>query len=360
MFSVVPASRRPLLLLLLLLPALASVGCRIDVVRYRGGSPLDEEAYETLEVDRTTREEVVRELGAPEKLEWKSGNQEEYLWYLYADLVNVGLRFQFPPFRSFFGYQHTFFRLNENAEEVNAMQLVFDEEGVLRHKSLRLSETYAEDDEEDTSRKWLIRPTLFYDRSVMFLGDGGVRDYDEMFENGYRTGLDVAVQLFPIVSLLAGGNYQRYGGDSDQTGFGFVEWDDLELYQARAGVRLSIPLQVLFELSDFNRVKHILFEEDLWKGQGLVFYLQGTTGFSYNESVSVEIDGVDSGDFYDGGLVLSSGATTGLEYDWSWGSIFAGISYQSVGAFDEGDSPLDGDGGSFEAVHIGGGLSVKF
>ena len=70
-------------------------GCGINIVRVKSGNPLDVKGYDEVQVGTTTRNESVDRLGPPEKLEWKNG--KDYLWWIYADVVETGIRFQVPP-----------------------------------------------------------------------------------------------------------------------------------------------------------------------------------------------------------------------------------------------------------------------
>lgn len=348
--------------------ALAS-GCRIDIIRFRTGNPIDERKYEDLRVDETTREAVMETLGAPDKVEHKSG--DDYVWYLYADTVGTGVRFVFPPFRSLFGYQHTFLRLDENSEEVNALGLVFDEAGILRTKNLRLSESYGASDDAKPPLRVTMAPYGEY--SALLLGDGGFGDYDALFDRGYKAGLDVGLEPFPILQFMVGANVQRYAGRTvryteetvpppgpPQPVGRTARPDDLEIVQARVGFRIEIPFEVFLRLGDFEALKRILFEADPRKGRGFRLYIQGTTGVSFHPEIGVRIDGADAGALYERGYGFSGDAGAGVEFAWGWGSAYVGAGYQSVGSFRDGDSRLDGDGEALEALMVGGGVSLRF
>ena len=51
---------------------------------------------------------------------------------------------------------------------------------------------------------------------------------------------------------------------------------------------------------------------------------------------------------------------TGLGYNWGWGDVHLGVLYQGIDKLNEGNSTLDGDGNSFEAIVVTGGMTVKF
>jgi len=331
-------------------------GCHIDIIRSRAGNPLKTEELKTLEPGKSTRAEAVEKLGAPERIAWKNG--KDYLWYLYRDEVDAGIRFQFPPFRSAFGYQHTFLRLNEAAEDTNAIELVFDEKGVLERKSLRLSEAY-QPPPDDTSM-WKLHLSAHGDHSVALLGDGGVRDYNEIFHNGYRVGLGLGWQPVPVVTLLGRVSYQEHQGKDRQIGGDMVSFGDLRLYGVEVGVRLAAPIQMLWGFTDFDYVRRVLFEDDLSRSRGFRIYVEGTTGVMANSNVPVKINGVRRGHFYDNYYQFSGTVEAGAEYGWAWGAAHAGISYQTMDPFNKGNSPIDADAGAFQAVLVGGGLSLKF
>ncbi|MBI4600644.1 MAG: hypothetical protein HY721_01660 [Planctomycetes bacterium] len=358
-----PAGAAALVSVVSLASLAALPGCRIDILRLRGGNPIDREKFEKLEVLKTTRAEAVDQLGAPEKVEWKSGR--DFLWYLYGDTVDTGVRFQFPPFRSFFGYQHTFLRMNEKSEDVDAMQLVFDESGVLEQKSLRLAESRRGpvgpgSGSGSGDRGWRLHVGGYFDHSLRLQGDGGVADYDKLFKNGFRTGVTVGWQPVPAAMFLVGASYQEYQGDAVRRSGSRIALDDLQLWQGEVGIRLSAPLSLLYELADFEEVKKVLFTEDFEAWQGLRFYVQGTTGGTYNANLPVKVDGVRRGNFYDRGAGFSGTLEGGIEYAWSFGTVHAGVLYQSLDAFDEGASSLDDRGDAFQALLVGGGASLKF
>ncbi len=332
-----------------------AAGCNIDIIRFRGGNPLKEDEFAKLEVQKTTRNDAVDRLGVPEKLEWKNG--KEYLWYLYQDSVDTGIRFQFPPFRSILGYQHTFLRLDEGAEDVNAMELVFDDRGVLERKSLRLSEAYHPP--EDSSG-WKLHLSAHADRSALLQGDAGIRNYDEVFKNGYRAGLSIGWQPMPVVTLLGRGSYQEHQGDSFRTqGGSRISFDDLQLLELELGLRLAAPLSLIWTFTDYENVRKVLFEEDLSRSTGFRFYIEGTTGVTHNNHVPVKINAVPAGNFYDDDWGFSGTLEAGLEYGGRWGEAHLGITFQTVDPFNPGNSPLRDNGDAFQAVLLGGGVSLK-
>ena len=204
-----------------------------------------------------------------------------------------------------------------------------------------------------------MRPRASY--SFLLIGDGGEEDFNDLFDNGYRTGIDIGFQPFPIVTVIVGGSYQRYGGDDVEIGASEASFDDLEIFDFQAGIRVAVPFQIFSAfMGDFQTVKKIVFDDDLDRPGGLKFYVQGTTGGAFNNDVEVKIDGVSSGDFYDDDFIQSSTAETGIEYGWGWGTAYAGVTYQTIDAFDEGDSPLDGDGDNLQTVMMTAGLGLRF
>ncbi|MGQ9590835.1 MAG: hypothetical protein ACUVYA_11130 [Planctomycetota bacterium] len=339
-------------------PVLAALlaGCHLDVVRYRLGAPIDREAYERLEVGRTTRAEAVSALGAPDKLEWKSG--DDYLSYLYGDRLALSLRFQFPPFRSVFGYQHTFLRLSEASDDLDAAELVFDEDGVLRQKSLRVSG--ASESPAAAPRNWRLVAAAAAERSAILLGDGGFADYGDLFRPGWWTGAEIGYRPVPVAAFLVSGAYRRHDGDSVREGPDLVRAGALELYEVEVGFRFSIPVAVFLELGDFDQVKRTLFETDPRRFAPLRLAIRTATGAAFSSDVPVSVNGLPAGDLYERAVVFSSSAGAGLEYGWPWGAVFAGVTYRRTGGLRGGDSALGENGDPFEAILFGGGLSIAF
>jgi hypothetical protein len=334
-------------------------GCTLDITRVRGGSPIRESDFESLSVNRTTRAETLQLLGTPDKVEWKLG--KDYWWYFYADYINVGLRFQLPPppFDSYFGYRHNLLRLSEESDAVSAVDLVFDENEVLLQKSLRLSESYTPPDPEAVRSRFLVSPRI--EHSVQVYGDGDVDKFSDIFENGYRVGLDLGWQMAPVATLLIGGSYQHHDGQTFGDGSGgSASADDLRMYQLEIGVRLGIPLRLIPDILDFDKVMRELFSDDLRQATGWRLYLQGTTGFTVNSSVDVELNGVPAGNLYGAGFGFSGGLGAGLEYSDRWGAVFAGVNYHTVDPFNDGGSPLEDDAGAFQTLLLGGGVVVHF
>ena len=69
---------------------------------------------------------------------------------------------------------------------------------------------------------------------------------------------------------------------------------------------------------------------------------------------------MDGGDFLPatggrGGFLDAASASLG-----GWGTASVGVTYQSMDAFEEGDSSLDGDGDGLQTVMITGGLGLRF
>ena len=333
--------------------ALLLASCRIDIVRVRDGEPLDVDTFESFEVERTTREEALEKLGAPTRVEWKESR--DHLWWEYGDAIDAGLRYRIPIAA---GYQHTFFRSSENSEALDRIRLVFDEEGVLERKSYQSADAFEEAGSD--GKKWLIDLAPRFDYSVYLQGDGGQKDYDRLFEPGYRAGFDLGIQPVPVLTFLLGASYQEYPGDDFL--LDGVRWnvDDLRLYQAEAGVRLSFPFEALARIDDFETMKRIFFEEDLEKQRGFSFYVQGTTGASTISNVPVKRDGIRAGTLYDDSLLFSGSIGAGLEYACGWGGFSLGVTYSTTDPFDEGSSELDADADAFSTLLVGGGLSVKF
>ena len=338
------------------LAVLSVAGCHIDVVRGRAGNPLPREEYAKLEEKKTTRSEALDRLGAPEKVEWKNG--KDYFWYLYRDGIDTGLRFQFPPFRTFFGYQHTFLRMDEAAADTNAIQLVFDENNVLEHKSLRLPDAY--EDPNKPAGQWVFSFDTSAEYSFMMLGDGGVRDFEDIFHKGYRVSGTIGFQPAPVVTILGRFGYERHEGASFDAGNQPASVSDLKLYLFEVGMRLTAPLELLWEFSDYEKVRKVFFEDNAATARGLRLYVEGTTGGAFNDEVGAKINGVKVGALYDRGVQFTGSLAAGLEYVWGWGAAHIQISYQTIDPFDEGNSNIDDDADAFQAVLVGGGLTLRF
>jgi hypothetical protein len=345
---------RPVALLLLLGSLVALAGCRLDIFRLREGKTIDKESFEKLEVKKTTLEDALEALGAPDKLEWKSG--DDYLWYYYADTLDVGLRFRVPF--SFFGYEHNFLILSEGSDYLNTLQLVFNEKQVLEQKSLHLSSAYQPSPEDKAG--WKLHFTPRIEHSVLLQGDAGVDDYRKVFQNGYRAGLDIGWQPVPVFTFLATGSYHEYQGDSLKDGADRIRFGNLQLYQMEIGVRLAAPVSLVAKLDDFEEVKRVLFEEDLSRSQGFRIYFQGTTGATINSNVPVKVNGARSGNFYNNSVQFSGTLGAGVEYGWSWGAAYLGVSYVSIDPFDKGNSPVKDDNSAFQSFLVGGGIDLKF
>jgi len=334
-------------------------GCTLDITRVRGGSSIEKKDYEALSVEQTTRADTLARLGAPDKVEWKLG--KDYWWYFYADYINVGLRFQIPPppFSSYSGYRHNLLRLSEESDAVSSLALVFDEKEVLQQKSLRLSESYTPPDPDAVRSRFVLTPR--FDYSVHLYGDGDVDKFSDIFKNGYRAGLDLGWQMAPVATLILGGSYQEHQGDSFGDGSGGkASADDLRLYQVEIGIRLGVPLRLIPDILDFDKVMRELFSDDLRKAVGWRLYLQGTTGFTVNSSVDVSLNGVPAGNLYGAGIGFSGGLGAGIEYSSDRFSAYAGVDYHSIDPFNDGGSPLEDDPGAFQALLVGGGVIVKF
>ncbi len=335
-----------------LIALLAATGCRIDVIRMRSESPIDKKAYDELAVDEATLGETLDALGAPTRLEWTG--DEDRLFYSYRDELDVGLRFRIPT--PLFGYQHTFLRVGEGSEDTNELQFVFDDSGVLREKSIRIDPGH-DDGERDAGWRFRLLPHFGY--ALGTFGDGGERSYRGLFRDGIRAGVDLGLQPVPVLTVLVGGAFESHAGRTRTIDGSRVSFGDLDSTSVHAGVRLSAPFALLGSFGDFDELKRILFDEDI-HSTGFRFFLQGTTGALFYDDTEVSIDGVRSGDFYESSVVTTGSVDLGLEYLWSWGSVFTSVSYRTSDAPDGGDSPLDDDAGSHQSFFVSGGLGVRF
>lgn len=336
--------------------AIVFVGCRLDIVRVRDGNPIDEVTYEGLKVEQTTLDESLEKLGAPVRVAHKAGSEEDYLWYEYLDEIDVGLRFRLPIPIGF--YQHNVLTVQEFSDQRNKLQLVFDDEGVLQSKSIFVSEAYQEFDENTAPWKLHLMPRFAH--SFYLVGDGGLSNYEDMFDNGYRAGMDLGFQPVPVFMLLLGGSFSQYQGRNERIDTSIVAYDDLEMFDIHIGVRMSAPLEIFAHFDDYEYLKKILFDENLERARGFQVYLQGTTGATFSNNVTVAVNGQRRGNFYDSALLSSSTVDMGFEYAWEWGMAYAGLTYHTIDAFDEGSSGLNDSADSFQSLMVTGGVTIRF
>ena len=333
---------------------IALSGCRIDILRVRSGEPLDPAVMDKLTVKETTLVDTLEMLGAPDKVEWKSG--ENYLWYQHADFFDAGLRYRLPVLGL---YQHTFLRVGDDAEQLNQLQLVFDEENRLSQKSIQLADEYAVSDSEDDG-KWVLRLAAHGEYATQLAGDGGVDDFDDLFDGGYRAGLEVGFRPVPVLTVFFDGSFHEYRGDD--VFVGDVRWniDDLQLYQFEVGVRLTAPLKLFSHIDDSRVLRRILFDEDIRNLRGTHVYIQGSTGVTLSNNVPVTRNGERNGTLYDNEALFSGSVGAGIEYTSSWGVASVGFTFFNTDPLNEGSSPLDGDTEGFSSVLVGGSLGLRF
>lgn len=324
------------------------------MTRSRVNKPLDQEAYKRLEVERTTLGEALEALGAPDKIESKS--EKDYLWYLHQDATRVGFRIQSPV--SFFGYQHTFAELDADAEDTSAMRLVFEKDGTLIQKSLRLAPAFSGPEIEKP--RWGLYLMPRYGLSPIVFGDGGEEDYGELFSNGQLFGGYLGLLPVPYFMAIVGGNFQDYDGGSFKAGGARVSLEDLHLYQFEVGGRFSVPPEFFVSFWSLEKLKELFYSNDVERHRGLLFYFQWTLGGTFNEEVGARLDGVPSGSYFDKSLGFSNTVGTGIEVHLRRLGIFAGMDYQVIGAFDGGSAPLDTDAGGFQSIIFTAGLSLRF
>jgi hypothetical protein len=331
-----------------------AAGCSLDINRTRTNVPLNREAYRRLEVGRTSLEETLSALGAPDLLQSKS--DIDYLWYLHRDVTRMGLRLDSPI--TYFGYRHTIAELDVDAEDTSSMRLVFNKAGVLEQKSLRLAPAFEEAGGAKPS--WALYLMPRYGVSPFLLGDGGERGYQGLFQMGQLFGGSVGALPTPYFMLLLGGNYQLYQGQSFHHAASRVRMEDLRLYQMEIGGRFMLPPEFFVSFWDFNKVKSLFYSDDVSRHRGPFVYFQWTVGGTFNESVGAKIDGIPSGNYFDRSLQFSNSLGVGAEYRWTRLGVYGGIDYQTVGAFKDGNAPLDTKGGDLHDFVFSGGLSWKF
>jgi len=343
------------------LSALALVsGCSFDISRQRANVPLNQAAYRRLEVDKSTLGETLETLGAPDKVEYKAGREEQYLWYLHRDATRFGVRIESPV--AVFGYNHTFAEIDINAEDTSSMGLVFDREGILREKNLRMAPAYAGMEEEDKQppQPWAVYLLPRYGWSPAIYGDAGEGNYGELYKQGHLIGGEIGIMPAPYFMLLFGGNFQRYDGDPFRTGAQTISVEDLRLYQAEIGGRFQVPPRFFVSFWDSNELKKLFYSEDSRLHQGVFITFSWTLGVAYNEDVGVDIDGVPSGTYFENSIGLSTTIGMGAEYRWRRLGVQAGFEYEIVDGFKGGNAPIDTDAGDFRSVMFTGGISLRF
>ena len=332
---------------------MAAPGCSVDINRTRVEVPLDQEAYKTLSPGRTTLEEALKTLGAPTKVE--AHPDKDYLWYLHQDITRMGLRLESPI--SFFGYRHTFAELDENAEDTDAMRLVFDHQGLLLDKSLRLAPAFST---PEISPGLGVKIIPRYGYAPLVFGDGGEESFGDLFDPGQLFGGYVGFLPVPYFMVLVGGNFQNYPGGSFMSQGHRVSLEDLHLYQVEVGGRFELPPEFLANFGNFDKMKQLFYSNDISLHRGFFLYFQWTLGGTFNESTDARIDGTSSGTYFDKGVGFSTTIGTGVEYCWRRLGVSAGVDYQALGAFNSGSAPLDTNAGSFQSLILTAGVSYRF
>ncbi len=337
----------------LLAGLLSGSGCSIDITRTRVNLPLNQEAYRQLSPGKTTLDQALKTLGAPDKVE--AYPDKDYLWYLHQDSTRVGLRLESPI--SFFGYRHTIAELDQNAEDTDAMRLVFERNGVLLDKSLRLAPAFSA---PEIAPSWAFHILPRYGYSPLVAGDGGQEPFGKLFDPGQLFGGYVGVLPVPCFMFLVGGNYQTYPGGTFRAQGQRVHLDDLRLYQAEIGGRFQLPPEFFATIGDMDKMKELFYSNDLQRHQGLFLFFQWTVGATFNEEVGARFGATPSGSYFDKSLGLSTTVGVGVEYYWRRLGLQAGIDYQAIDAFESGDVRLDTDAGSFQSFILTAGASYRF
>ena len=345
-----PLHAAPALLAVIFLTA----GCSVDVNRARVNKPLDQEFFKRLEVGKTGMGEILDSLGAPDKVEAKSG--KNYIWYLHKDTSSVGVRFQSPV--SFLGYRHTVVELDADAVDTSSMRLVFDAKNdILEDKSLRLAPAFAKSENVQPGLSISFIPR--YGFSALTFGDGGEKSYGTLFQPGQLFGGFLGISTTPYFMLLAGGNFQHHEGQSFYKGTDRIGLEDLHLYQFEVGGRFEVPPEFFVSFWDMNKLREMFYSEDIARRRGILLYFQWTVGGTYNEDVDAQINGVQSGTYFKETLSLSTNIGIGAQYLVGRLGFQAGIDYILVGAFNGGSAPLDTDAGDLQDLFLTFGLSYR-
>ncbi|HLU46498.1 MAG TPA: hypothetical protein VK116_00390, partial [Planctomycetota bacterium] len=340
---------------LLLVAAVVVPGCRFTVGRTRSGSPLRQQEFEKLEPGTTTLQSAMDALGAPDRVKWET-DQSRLTW-LYLDVTHFQTRLQVPI--SVFGYRHNLYNYFEDHDLVHAMDLVFDEQGVLEEKSLRVPAAYRREEQERSGMRVQIAPR--YEHMFLLVGDGGIVDYEDIFEPDFGVGLDLAIQPVAPVTFSLGGRYHELRGDDHVLGNGdLLQVDDMDLYTLEAALRLQIPLRIFAGAESFSRVWELFLDDDPATHDGWIYFIEGTVGFTVNEDVRVARARRFAGTIYDRGIDLSNAAMTGFEYSARHVSVRAGLVYRAWGGFDRGSAAFARDGESLQALGVFGSIAIKF
>ena len=329
-------------------------GCGLDIGRTQVGKPLRVPQYDALEVGTTTLQESLDKLGAPDRLDYKSG--EDYLWWHHLDETTLRFRLQLPI--ALFGYRHNLFQYVAGNERTNTIGLVFDERGVLERKSLYLPEEYRS--AGDGKGAWRVHLSPRIEHSFLLVGDADLRDYDDLFRNGYLAGLDIGVAPLPPVTLGVGGHYQRFPGRTVTVLGSIIGLDDLEIFTLEGKLRLQVPVRILSHLDDAQEMWSILMTEEAARHEGWLLFATAGLGAALNSNLPVEVNGARSGNFFDASWGLTSSAEAGIEYSWKHLSVRLGAGYRSTDAFDEGNSGLPDDATSLETWTASLAVAAKF
>lgn len=337
-----------------LLILISSTGCRFSVARVRSGTPLRYREFESLETGKATLQQSLDVLGAPDDVAWET-DQSRLTWE-YIDVTHFQTRLQLPL--AFLGYRHNLFNYFEDHDVAHAMDLVFDEAGTLREKTLRLPETHRREPEPENGTRIQLTPRA--EHAFLLIGDGGVADYDDLFQLGWGAGLDLSIQPVAPVTLSVGGRYHEFPGRDLTVGASRLRVDDLDLYTGEAGLRIQIPLRVFSSAESFGKIWQLFLDKDPATHDGFVLFIEGTAGFTINEDVLVARNGRFAGTLYDRGIELTSSGSTGLEYSAEHVSVRLGIIYRAGGDFDRGSASFTSEGGSFQTLGGFAALAIKF
>lgn len=368
-----PLNPRSWSLVLLTAAVFTADGCAVDVSRSRNGTPIDIDAYESLETGKSTLHETLGLLGAPDRLEFKS--DDDYLWYLHRDTSHLGLRLQSPL--PLLGYRHTVAELTTNAAETDTVTLVFDDDNVLSQKSIRLSQSQQELREtEEIDWEYFLIPT--FGHSLQNFGDAGEVDFDELFDDGNVFGLQFGVMPVPFFMFLIGANYQVYNANTFRTVFdegqpdeddegdpdatSKISVEDLELFQVEIGGRVQFPPAFFAKFWKLDELKMLFYSPDVRNHQGSFFYVKWALSGTYVPEVDVEVDGVEAGTYFDESYVLASTIGGGLEYAYGPFGAYLELLYQIIRPFDEGNvgGGIDTEASDFSNLLLSGGLNFRF
>jgi hypothetical protein len=328
-------------------------GCRFSLGRVRDGRPLDTKTYADLEPGTSRLDEAVERLGAPDRVSPESGRSR--LSWEYVDTTLFETRIQSPI--SLFGYRHTFLDYFQNRDAAHRMDLVFDEDGLLAEKSLRIPDAYKDGASDRGSERYSIGAEL--EHSFLLLGDAGIADYDDFFEPGPAAAIAFGIQpVAPVLLSLAGRATELQGRDFAPSSGARIRVDDLEMYSAEIRLRIQIPLRIFASIESLRNLWRLFLEADPSAQSGWLLFTEGSIGVAWNDHVPVARGGSSQGTVFDAGIGMTNSGVFGVEYAGQHFFSRLGLVYRTTDGFDRGSASFAREGGGFQS--LGALISVAF